>query len=507
MSIINIERRFALENFPKGEALYILFNTNIGKALSYINDKGDSKIIETSYQNALEIQKKLKAEKNLDLQILTTKEYLEIINKTYKYQDAQKRSNSEFLMLELITKSFEENMNQIKFEIEIHDRNVNGFPSITRYNDENNIKINLWTKLDNYKNIFFEKLAFKNEKALLSNIDNNIRNIKSAYECYKEGDLEKAVGYIYNIISEVKDDKFFVSDLNNSYALRYVAPFEYLHSSLIDDYSDMLNHPIFLFRGRTTNGEVLKERKEMVHRPYKLNEKITRQRFTCQGVPALYLSSTSYACWLELGKPEEDFYVSCFTPNEQGKHLQILNLCFSEELINGIYNETFDKEDKPRKDLQNKMIALFPLVIATSYKFVDYHENKEEYIIPELVMRSIKKLNIDGIAYISKNLNHDLEFQIGTNIVLPVYKENLSNGYGKICNCFNMTKPIKYGSKIYQNSLQYNRGSYIYDIFCTSKSTYHPTIKLDNTIQKYEDTNFCQFDNCLSNMNFDNYLK
>lgn len=71
-----------------------------------------------------------------------------------------------------------------------------------------------------------------------------------------------------------------------------------------------------------------------------------------------------------------------------------INLVIVEEMANGFYNAPIDKENIRRKELQDKMISFFPLVMATSYKYLDLHEDKVEYIIPELVMRSLKKFGI-----------------------------------------------------------------------------------------------------------------
>lgn len=53
------------------------------------------------------------------------------------------------------------------------------------------------------------------------------------------------------------------------------------------------------------------------------------------------------------------------------------------------------------------------------------NEDKKEYIIPGLVMRSLKKYKIDVVTYISKYLDHDQQSTIGTNIAIPIYEEHL----------------------------------------------------------------------------------
>ncbi len=208
-----------------------------------------------------------------------------------------------------------------------------------------------------------------------------------------------------NIISRFINDPFFVSDLDKSYALRQVAPFKELQTNAPSYYENMNEHELTLFRSRISSDEILTSRKSMVHRPYKSNEKISQQRFTCNEMPALYLAATSYTCWLETGKSKNSFYVSAFKANEEGKKLKILNLIVTEEMINGFYNPFIDGGKFRNKELQKKLIILWPLVFATSFKIKNHQEaEKTEYIIPELVMRCLKELDIDGITYVYQNL-------------------------------------------------------------------------------------------------------
>jgi hypothetical protein len=341
-------------------------------------------------------------------------------------------------------------------------------------------------------------LAFNDDSDLLNEVRDNVRHIKAAWKLYQKGNVEKATEQVEKILQKYVDDPFFVAPLEKCYALKQIAYYDEWHRAGVD-YSSMQQHPITLYRGRVSEKR-LYGRKEMLHRPYVKNEKISRQRFTCEGMPALYLATTSYACWLELNKPDKDFYVSAFIPDENANNLKILNMAVIQELINGSYHEMTDGDYSRRKELQNKMLAFMPLVQATSYKYVETKKDGEEYIIPELVMRSLKKLGIDGVAYLSKHLEYDLQMQIGINVVIPVYKEHLDNGYGKVSKYFKMTKPELFSQKLKDRYEKYKTGSYISDIYYRQGQCYRPTTSQADGAERYGDTVFAKFDNYLVNM-------
>lgn len=497
-----------MKKSDSGNTKYILYNLNLGCPLRVFDTNGNCNNVEVEYEEALRIRDR-ELQNGVQLKIMSIKEYINYCKKIISNTELMRKHDElcNDIREKLDRDLPKELKDQIKYDYEKKDRNINGFPSITKCDDNDDIKVNMWKRLEVYRDYIHNKIAFNDDDELLTGIDSTIINIKSAWEWYSKGKREKAVKCIDNIIRNVIDDVFFVSDLDKSYALRQVAPFEELRKAG-KDYTLMMEHPLSLYRARVSDDKILKDRLEMVHRPYKSNEKIKRQRFTSAGIPALYLASTSYACWLELGKPQKDFYVSAFRPNEQGEKLKILNLVITQEMIDGFYQGSNDKWDVRRKELQNKMLIMWPLVMATSYKYIDFDENQDEYIIPELVMYSIKNFGIDGIAYISKNLEYDLQFQIGVNIVLPVYKEKLNNGYGKVCEYFEMTKPQDYFGILPDKYMNCQSGSFIYDIYYAGEGAhYRPKTNSDNGGKTYGEMEFARFDNYLTNMEYEKYLK
>lgn len=68
-------------------------------------------------------------------------------------------------------------------------------------------------------------------------------------------------------------------------------------------------------------------RNDLFHVPFSHRERVSSQRFSVSGVPCLYLGSSTYLCWEELGRPEfGSMYVSYFktsSPDLEAKFLSI----------------------------------------------------------------------------------------------------------------------------------------------------------------------------------------
>lgn len=288
------------------------------------------------------------------------------------------------------------------------------------------------------------------EKAELMSIE---KDILAAIDDYYSARIFAAQSKVYDIIEKLMSSDeldFLVSDIDRSYSTRLVAPFPDLHHPIIDnseEYERMNTAPLSFFRGRTGYVE---SHSDMLHIPLDKRDSVTTQRFSVPGTPCLYLGTSSYNIWKELGRPPFDkFNVSTIRlkPSTERTDIKILNLTANIYFDVGLISIPNPKAitEKTIK-LLLMLLKIWPIVCATSFRVKNskgfFHS---EYIISHLIMRSLPKLNIDGVAYVSKQIEPQEEtiaLPLMVNIAIPVISDILNCKYGDICSKFEITDPV-----------------------------------------------------------------
>jgi hypothetical protein len=179
--------------------------------------------------------------------------------------------------------------------------------------------------------------------------------------------------------------------------------------------------------------------KELFHVPMTERERISSQRFSIPGFPCLYLSSSTYLCWVEMGRPPLDYcHVSKFHPHP---HFETMVLLDIRNILTALRLEA--KKRRPVWD--GKLLRFlhhWPLICATSVK-VKYPGLyfKPEYIIPQLLLQyvhDVDNFKIHGIAYSSTRTSNPNMF----NVAIPI------RATGKEPYCNVLTKSFKFTSPI-----------------------------------------------------------
>jgi len=117
--------------------------------------------------------------------------------------------------------------------------------------------------------------------------------IIEALRCYYKADIEKSNIIIKNLIKDIGNDSFAVSELNSSFA-----------------FPGTQDKELQLFRCRTGNASSSFSAKDMLHLPCSRRSKSGNYRFSIPGNPSLYLANSSYGCWIETGFPSDtDFCI------------------------------------------------------------------------------------------------------------------------------------------------------------------------------------------------------
>lgn len=347
-----------------------------------------------------------------------------------------------------------------------------------------------------------DKPAFNSQLGLKYEVDTICQSVKKALKCAESGNMVGLDAALKNTINDHFRDSFIVSELNNSYAFRGLAPFEDLHSRGNEDkYAEMNNYDIEFFRARVPNKHITKQG-DILHLPYNYRNNASDARFSAKGQVCLYLGTTTFVCSEECQWDEkDDLYVSCFKPNEKGKKLKILNLAVSQYLINGMNNN---------RNIQNKLLKIFPLVIATSFSVKDPTDGiRYGYLISQRLISIINELGIDGVAYLSCQGDSGLQYPHGVNLAIPVNDINENKQYGKVCKCFSMTDPLAVNklsdiisadleltfiNRFYTEKYEFGCDDIISNVFCNGKKVY------------YGNTLFSAWDNYLVNQQFKDFI-
>ncbi len=246
----------------------------------------------------------------------------------------------------------------------------------------------------------------------------------------------------YLIFEEIKEDILCVIKLYLSgQSGEAYKKFESLTSKISDDWSDFkytINKENALIRIRTTN-KFLNKRKEMFHVPFDKRQLITKQRYSIEGFPCLYLAGCAYTAWLELNRPQFDtIWASSFRPT---KEIDLLDLSFTVDYLELHFEEYEINQLK-------SLLKLYLLVITNSYrvKFPSAYFH-EEYIMSGLLLQWIsKKQKFLGIRYLSTKLEYYDTHKLwcASNIVIPPYEYNFEEEYNynkSLKNLFVLTLP------------------------------------------------------------------
>ncbi len=177
--------------------------------------------------------------------------------------------------------------------------------------------------------------------------------------------------------------------------------------------------------------------KDLFHIPLNKRGGVKTNRYSAPGYPCLYIGTSIYACWEELGRPPMSQSMVARLRNDVDLELLDLRVPTQQQFCGNII----------------KYLRVFPLIIACSVKVKDAEAPfKPEYIIPQLLMEYVIDVNVNkklanpisGIYYTSVFRNDDFGYGIEKleNIAIPVHKPLASKKYcHKLCDMFVLSKP------------------------------------------------------------------
>lgn len=301
---------------------------------------------------------------------------------------------------------------------------------------------------------------------------------------YYEGDLAVAQKAIYKLIKSFKKDGVAISKISKSISFN--------NPNILFEDKNISVENIEFYRARVSQGNEKYVAKEMLHVPFDQRGKVGNERFSISGLPCLYLGSTTYCCWIEMRRPtDENFNVAAIRLIED---FEILNLTINSVTLPFFFKEFEKRKNDSKTDNYAKtLFKLWILTLVTSFTVLEKNRTfKSEYIIPQMIMLGCRKADIDGVAYLSKQVNDDVfSSRIAINLALfATYKGERQ--HSKICESVYVSRPFNYS--IYKNMT--NASGFI---------PHHLHLENDEVLEKdldhaqmhYSDTQFFNFDKFL----------
>lgn len=237
------------------------------------------------------------------------------------------------------------------------------------------------------------------------------------YIKHNKVEIERVIGLsVKDLISEVTKCQTVFGVIISS----YLNGVHYISITSAKSFLDGLNANILpigerLYKARESHSNYLFAKDELFHIPYDKRDRIGNQRFSISGMPCLYLASSSYICWEELGRPE---FGSC-------------NFCgFSNKKTIPVYDFTLPEKLNTVEDIR-RVCAILACSLSAKRDALF----KEEYILPQCLLQAlILKFHCNkpnrkqfAVKYLSVHvLNGDADcFEIDLNN--PVWVNRLSN--------------------------------------------------------------------------------
>lgn len=401
------------------------------------------------------------------------------------------------------------------------DKTINGFMIPFEADNNEDYEKKLKDKLNAFAKTI-DRPAFRKEGELVNDVKNICKKVMEAFDESKTGNIKEAEKIVEEILNEYKGLSWAVTELDKSYAFRGVAPFDELREKggSTEEYQIMLTGDLNFFRARVVKKSERLERKEQIsYLPYSKICCANDMRFSSKGSICLYLGTTSYVCSKECRwNGEDNLYLSSFKFNERGKKLKILNLVVTQSLLNG---NIFRLGDPPYYiQLHNAMIRVFPLVIATMFTITSSDEErkkidgenaiKAEYLLSQVLMNVLSKLEIDGVAYLSRQGKDDFQYPQMVCLAIPINDSNKEDEYGELINEFVMTPPVLYNE--FSDDITYENRSYINEkypkrIKVSWEENCWAKIDFDGEQVFYQDTSFSKMDDFLINLTHSKIVK
>lgn len=190
-------------------------------------------------------------------------------------------------------------------------------------------------------------------------------------------------------------------------------------------------------------------REQMFHIPFESRHKVSTRRYSIPGFPSLYLGSSTFICWKELGCPQFDNVYSVRL--ETTGPIRVLDFGYTPRLLTDIVQLLTQPGaiNYSLFHLSLSKVIFWPLIAASSIRVLHRDDPfKPEYIVPQLVLQFVKDdktKNIDGIRYFSLHFDQPKDsLTLGCNWVFPVKTSSATGICAPLRTMFRMTPVLSW---------------------------------------------------------------
>ena len=205
-------------------------------------------------------------------------------------------------------------------------------------------------------------------------IQERTQGVLSKFKDYirrNKNDMEKDTGVgMKKLIAEVDKCQNVFGSIISAYlkGVHYIAIKS--SKSFLEDMSPIsLSASARLYKARESHSNYQYNKDELFHIPYDKRDKIGNQRFSVSGMPCLYLATSSYVCWEELGRVEFGLCNFCGFSNQ--KTIPVYDFCLPAKV------ETFAD------------VKRICAILACSLSAKRDALFKEEYILPQCLLQAL----------------------------------------------------------------------------------------------------------------------
>jgi hypothetical protein len=309
---------------------------------------------------------------------------------------------------------------------------------------------------DNYLDLLqsINAQEFSGVKATVANLEHSARTLAASVVSAARASLDGHGHLAYQTISETLSKIDWTPFRRN---LREPICSINLEDPFAAEVYSVNHPPLFRIRSDRSEFETL-DRGDIFHVPFEKRRLVGNQRYSIAGLPCLYLGSSLWICWEELGRPALDsIWVSRF---RIVRPVTVLDFQFPphqawrlyEALCQGAPNATDHSSENALKvsfdlDFIKAYLRCWPLIAACSIKRAQRCGSfVPEYIIPQLLLQWVAEEGlVDGIRYFSvRTPTQGNHLRGHSNCVFPVKTISVQGHCAELKKTFALTDPISW---------------------------------------------------------------